>query len=124
MTEQQQFKGESLEFTAALLSPFDLADPDVIAAFERIWTGQATGFSEAALRSQLAESRRTLADLEAHRIRPSKVVGRGYQPHAVRQVATTWLNRQITALELALETRGRTHTVNVSNVRHFMRTER
>lgn len=123
MTEQR-YEGESLDFAATMLSPLDPADPKVIAAFERIWTGQATGFSEAALRGHLAEIRQMQADLVAHRIRPSKVVGRGYKPRAVRQVAMTWLSRQIADLELAIETRGRTNTVNVSNVRYFLRSER
>lgn len=85
------------------------------AEFDRIWTGETVGFSEAMLRRDLDEHRQMLHDLNAGRLRPSKVVGRGYRNP--RQVAVEWLERQIAEEDTDVASRGRTNTVNRSNVR-------
>lgn len=94
---------------------FDGFDPaDVDAEFEAIWTGAATGFSESKLRGDLAGDRQALADLHAHRITPRSVVGTGYKNG--RKVAVEYLTKRIADGERDVESRGRTNSVNQSNV--------
>lgn len=86
---------------------------DQTAHIEAIWRGEATGFSEQKLRRNLAEHEQMLADLNARRIRPEKVIGKGHKKPTA--LARDWLTRQIEQNRMDVATRGRTNSVNRHN---------
>ena len=55
------------------------------------------------------------------RVRPRDVIGTGYRGNT-RKLANDYLDANKAKLEEALETRGRSDAVNVSNARHYHRT--
>lgn len=81
----------------------------------RIWRGEEVGVTETMARQQLAEHRQTLADLNAGRIKPSRVVGNVRRPMTN---ARDWLGRMIEQCEQAIETEGQSHPINQSNARY------
>lgn len=100
---------------------FDYESPEAIEHFERIWRGEAEGFSEAKIAASLAEHEKDLTDLNAGRIPPRRIVGTGYKNP--RKVAMQWLTEQIEKDRQALATRGRSDTVNRGNVRFQLSSE-
>lgn len=86
--------------------------------FEAIWRGEATGFGEEKIRQGLARDEQMLADLNAKRITPRKVVGPGVAKPLT--TARAWLTGQIEQGKRDLVTRGRTNSVNIANVVYAM----
>lgn len=80
---------------------------------ESIWRGETGGFGEHQLADDLADCIRTLADLEAGRITPQRVVGRYVRKP--KTVARAYLNNRIAETTRALASRGWASMVNVDN---------
>ncbi|WP_219097562.1 hypothetical protein [Pseudomonas sp. UMAB-40] len=77
----------------------------------RVNAGTNQGFSVAELQSKLADAKTQLAGVQAGRVTPRSVVGKG----GTKKGATAWLNNMIAEVETALASDGFMYTVNVSN---------
>jgi hypothetical protein len=97
-------------------TPAETADPvaAVRDAFDAIWRGGANGQGQLAVAAALDENRAMLADLNANRIRPERVIGRGYKKP--KTLAREYLTRVIHEGERDLATAGRSNSVNIANV--------
>lgn len=78
---------------------------------ERVNAGENQGFSVAELQSKLADAKAQLAGVQAGRVTPRSVVGKG----GTKKGATAWLNNMIAEVETALASDGYMYAVNVSN---------
>lgn len=85
---------------------------------DAIWRGEGSGFSKERCEARRAEYVQMLADLNARRITPARVIGSGYKKPMT--LARQWINQQITAATIALATDGRTESVNIANTRHAL----
>lgn len=109
----------SVAWAASKAKPAGPTPTDLLAVvrdlFDAIWRGETNGFSHEQLVASLAESERTLEDLEAGRITPRRVIGNGYKKP--KTVAREYLHRVIADARRDLATEGRTNDVNLANVR-------
>lgn len=105
---------------AALDLPAGHHSDAAVAHYESIWAGETTGFGKETLVKDLEENRQSRADLDARRIPPRSVIGTGYRGNT-RKGAEVWLDKQRAEIEQALATRGRSESVNKSNVRSRLR---
>lgn len=86
--------------------------PVAEAYFEETWTGDGP-FGEVATRNKLADYSDLLPRVESGEVSGSKIVGSSYRNP--RKVAIDYIKRSIADAERAIETRGRSTDVIVSN---------
>lgn len=96
-------------------------DPKKDALFSQIWDGKLNGSNREKCEKELEEYKQMAQDLSEGKITPSSVVGTGLRNP--RAEAERWIKRQIDFLTEALETEGRSASVNISNVEYLMRKE-
>jgi hypothetical protein len=83
--------------------------------FEKIWHGDAQGFSASMLADEYNYLQVMRLNLDMHRITPARVIGTGYKGNT-RRMAEEYLDEGIEATREALATRGRSNLCNISNV--------
>lgn len=88
-------------------------DPAIEAKFEAIWEGKARGQSHDDLLEDARDAQDSLDKLSRGELSPRDVVGSGIVNP--KKAAKQYLEEQINELALALQTRGRSNSVNVSN---------
>lgn len=103
-------------FTEGVKIPQEVSDH-----FEKIWAGEEEGLSEAQACKELAGNKQALKDLLAGRITPGSIVGSGYKNP--KKIAVEYLTRVIEEYSRAIETRGRSYSINVANAEYKTRTD-
>lgn len=101
-------------FESGVKIPKDIDDH-----FEKMWAGKANGLSEEGAISSLNSGKRSLEDLLAGKITPGSIVGSGYKNP--KKVATEYLTKKIKEYTRAVETKGRSYSVNVANAEYVTR---
>lgn len=86
--------------------------------FERIFTGELNGYSEADLTAQLERYTITLAALNAKRITPASIIGSGVK--SPMTTARSFCQNMIDEATTGLATRGRSVATNQANVRYHL----
>lgn len=89
--------------------------------FDRIWAGEAMGHSEADTQLELERLRQLKAGLDGGTIRPRDIIGTGYRGNT-RKIASDYLDGALRREQETLATRGRSSSVNASNVDYARRT--
>lgn len=101
------------------VAPLVLHDATTDAYFDAIWRGERQGFGLDHRTRALAENQRLLDDLNAKRITPASIVGRGVAKPLT--TARAWLTDRIEQDKAALITHGRLCVLNRGNVASWMR---
>lgn len=91
-------------------------DPKIETAFEQMWNDPGFGFGEAKIKEKIEEYEKLQDELEGRRITPTKIIGSGYKNP--RRVAHEYLESSLQELRESLDTRGRSHSVNIANALH------
>lgn len=81
---------------------------------DAIWNGEAQGFSKTDFEEKLDQAQRLRQQLAAGAVRPRDVIGTGYVGNT-RKLANEYIDKIEADYTKALETRGRSFTLNVDN---------